>query len=285
MKCYRWPGRSLSRDITILAGYVVINGLLDTEEVDIVRAAMEQDDALDTHEMLVDSGADGAAAPARQTLWTEPGTGTLGALTRSERVCGAATQLLEGNVHYFFSKRLQKLPGDAGEWLWHQDYGSYWYYDNFLKPDMLTVWIALDEATEANGCLHVVRGSHTLGRLDSTPSGNQRAADPARVEAALASGGHHDEVAVTLQPGGALFMHGNTLHRSGPNTTSDSRRLAFATHFTRGDNLQFADPGPHVPGTSAMLPEPHGRLKLTGVQVGTAGLIDPRSGADRTRKE
>ena len=110
-----------------MAGYVVINGLLDSEEVDIVRAAMEQDDALDTHEMLVDSGA---AAPARQTLWTEPGTGTLGALTRSERVCGAATQLLEGNVHYFFSKRLQKLPGDAGEWL---SAGAPWFTSSW--PD------------------------------------------------------------------------------------------------------------------------------------------------------
>ena len=186
-------------------GFVVINGLLDAEEVGIVKEALASDEMLDAHEMLVASGDDGAA-PARQTLWTNPGAGTLGALTRSERVCGAATQLLEGNVHYYFSKRLRKLPGEDAEWKWHQDYGSYWYYDNFLRPDMLTVWIALDEATEANGCLRVVRGSHNLGRLDSSPSGNQRAADPTRVEAVLARA-EHDEVAVTLRPGGALFMH------------------------------------------------------------------------------
>ena len=38
-------------------------------------------------------------------------------------------------------------------------------------PDMLTVWIAIDAVTEANGPVFFVRGSHHAGMLPTKPSG------------------------------------------------------------------------------------------------------------------
>ena len=36
--------------------------------------------------------------------------------------------------------------------MWHQDYG-YWYKNGCLKPDLNTVWVAIDKADKTNGCL------------------------------------------------------------------------------------------------------------------------------------
>merc|ERR1712130_579171 len=103
---------------------------------------------------------------------------------------GVADFLLGGKgVLHYFNKMLRKKAGDLGQWQWHQDYGSYWYYDFFLKPDMLTVWVALDPAKRHNGCLKVIKGSNRIGRIDTKAIGNQRVVDPQRVEEAIAVGG------------------------------------------------------------------------------------------------
>ena len=48
---------------------------------------------------------------------------------------------------------------------WHQDY-SYW---TRTKPIAhLTCWIALDDASEENGCLHYIPGSHRWPLLPIT---------------------------------------------------------------------------------------------------------------------
>ena len=80
--------------------------------------------------------------------------------------------------------------------------------------------VALDPATRANGCLKVVRGSNRLGRLEHQSSGSQLIADPQRVEMALRE---MEEVYCELAPGSVLYFHGNTLHASEPNLSSQSR--------------------------------------------------------------
>lgn len=56
-----------------------------------------------------------------------------------------------------------KPAGDGMEVPWHQD-GQYWP----IRPlSNCTVWIALDDSVEENGCLRVIRGSHEQQRLFS----------------------------------------------------------------------------------------------------------------------
>lgn len=51
-----------------------------------MRETMERSVFLDEFEMSVANGKEGA--PGKQTIFNLPGKGTLGALTRSERICG-----------------------------------------------------------------------------------------------------------------------------------------------------------------------------------------------------
>lgn len=87
-------------------------------------------------------------------------------------------------------------------------------------PDMLTVWIAIDEVTAENGPVYFIRGSHTSGVLPTRPSGVRGnsigLADPAAIPLT-------EQFCGLLQPGDATIHHCNTIHHSGPNKTDRSR--------------------------------------------------------------
>ncbi|MBC8154520.1 MAG: phytanoyl-CoA dioxygenase family protein, partial [Bacteroidetes bacterium] len=111
---------------------------------------------------------DQSGKSTRLTLWFTPGEDTFGLMSRSARMVNGVQHLLgtEGEVCHFHSKIMQKQPRTGGAWEWHQDYG-YWYKNGFLYPEaMISVMSALTEATPENGCLQVLKGSHTLQRLE-----------------------------------------------------------------------------------------------------------------------
>lgn len=86
-------------------------------------------------------------------------------------------------------------------------------------PDTLTIWIAIDAATEANGAIYYVKGSqHTL--LPHSPSGI--AGNSIGISEAI-DVAPEDEFLGTLEPGDALIHHCQTIHRSAPNTTEFPR--------------------------------------------------------------
>jgi ectoine hydroxylase-related dioxygenase (phytanoyl-CoA dioxygenase family) len=88
-------------------------------------------------------------------------------------------------------------------------------------PDVLTVWIALDPVTEANGPVFYLKGSHRDGTRAHRPSG------VAGNSMGLASMPHHEKADVfraTLDPGDALIHHCETIHWSARNRTEHPRR-------------------------------------------------------------
>ena len=81
---------------------------------------------------------------------------------------GYAADLLGENVVGWGSHFFCKLPGDGTAVGWHQD-ASFWP----LSPShAVTVWLAIDDADEGNGCMRFLAGSHHSGHLtyrESTP--------------------------------------------------------------------------------------------------------------------
>jgi ectoine hydroxylase-related dioxygenase (phytanoyl-CoA dioxygenase family) len=106
---------------------------------------------------------------------------------------------------------------------WHQDEA---YWDPDYRYRALGVWVPLDDATVASGCMHFKPGSHTGPVLP-----HQHVNDDPEVHGLVApSVTDGDEVAVELAPGGATFHHCRTLHRTPPNV-SDHVRRAWANEF------------------------------------------------------
>ena len=132
---------------------------------------------------------------------------------------------------------MQKEPKVGGAWEWHQDYG-YWYKNGFLYPDaLISVMLALTEATKQNGCLQVLKASHKMGRFEHVFAGEQQGADMPFVEEALKI---CERVYVELNPGDVLFFHPNLLHMSAANL-SDKPRWSLISAYNLSYNKPFRE--------------------------------------------
>lgn len=144
-------------------GYLIIKNFLNLEEVTLLSGLATGDTVLRNNAF---DFKDQSGKYTKLTLWFTPGDDTFGLWTRSEQIVSAVQTLLgEREVCHFHSKLMQKEPQVSGAWEWHQDYG-YWYKNGFLYPDaLISVMLALTEATRQNGCVQVLKGSHKMGRF------------------------------------------------------------------------------------------------------------------------
>ena len=197
-------------------GYLLLPNYFDAEEMEMLLSTASSDREMLEHSVNVE---DVAGKKSKLSLWNHPGEDIYGMIARSNRVVGGVEQLLGGEVYHYHSKMMLKEPLVGGAWEWHQDYG-YWYQNGCLFPDMVSCLIAVDRATKENGCLQVLRGSHKMGRVQHGRFGEQTGADPERVEQAMK---RLELVYCEMEPGTALFFHGNTLHASAPNTSPNPR--------------------------------------------------------------
>jgi Phytanoyl-CoA dioxygenase (PhyH) len=114
-----------------------------------------------------------------------------------------------------FRAMIMNKPAEQGTVLpWHQDGGDVWALD---RDPLVTIWVALDSATRANGCVEVVPGSHRLGLLSlhgSTLSAEDaiRHCPPDSVRPLEVEAGH------------AVLLHNWLIHRSGVNPSPVPRR-------------------------------------------------------------
>jgi ectoine hydroxylase-related dioxygenase (phytanoyl-CoA dioxygenase family) len=216
-------------------GYLVVPGFFNPEQVALLYRLATEDDMLLSHAFDLN---DQSGKRTKLTLWFTPGDDAYGLLVRSESMVHSVQALLgEGEVCHFHSKLMQKEPKVGGAWEWHQDYG-YWYKNGFLYPDaMISVMVALTEATKQNGCLQVLKGTHKMGRFEHLFAGEQQGADMPFVEEAEK---RCERVYVELKPGDALFFHSNLLHMSEANL-SDKPRWSLISAYNLSYNIPFRE--------------------------------------------
>jgi phytanoyl-CoA hydroxylase len=137
--------------------------------------------------------------------------------------------LLGDDPVYYQSMALLKPPGGV-EKPWHQD-NAYFRVEDPQR--MLGIWIALDEATVENGCMHVWPGAHHRGPMkhhhDST--------DCTILSDRMAE---LEMLPIPLKPGGILIFHSNLPHYTPPNR-SDHRRRALQFHYRAASNALVSD--------------------------------------------
>jgi ectoine hydroxylase len=197
-------------------GYVLVPGMFDGEETDLLLRAAKEDRELDRRSQ---GREDGEGGSVRLSLWNHPGNGIYGMYARCRRIVDSMEKILRGEVYHYHSKMILKDPEVGGAWTWHQDYG-YWYQNGLLFPLLSSVMIAVDPSTRENGCLQVLKGSHLMGRVNHELSGEQAGADLKRVTEAEKV---LERVHVEMSPGDALFFHCNILHRSDRNASPNPR--------------------------------------------------------------
>lgn len=139
-------------------------------------------------------------------------------------VLDAVEQILGPDILLFDVTYIVKEPHAESFVSWHQDL-TYW---GLSSDEQVTLWLALSPTNAESGCMRMVPGSHTQGKLqheDSVDENNvlfrgQSVKDVAESDAVLCP----------LAPGEASFHHGWTLHASMPNTSND-RRIGLNAQF------------------------------------------------------
>ena len=140
-------------------------------------------------------------------------------------------QLIGPDIIIWGSRIFSKGPKTGRSTPWHQD-GEYWP----IRPlATATLWIAIDDCTEENGCLKILSGSHKdkilLPHESIAGSG-----------AALDKEIHHDNldegniISVPLEAGEMVIFDVFTAHGASPNF-SDHRRAGFAIRYRPGTSL------------------------------------------------
>jgi Phytanoyl-CoA dioxygenase (PhyH) len=114
-----------------------------------------------------------------------------------------------------FRAMIMNKPAGQGTILpWHQDGGNVWALD---RDPLVTIWVALDPATQANGCMDCIPGSHHLGLLSQF--GSTVSEENAKIHC-LPGCVHPLEV----ESGHAILLHNWLIHRSGVNPSPIPRR-------------------------------------------------------------
>lgn len=207
---YQEMTRQFERD-----GFLILRDRIEATDIEQILRIWRADPQLVMKENANFDGDDGIRT--RLAYRQDLGDDAYGALARSARVVEPIEHIYNSTILHYYTLNMQKDPGTGG-WEYHQDYG--YHYREFFYPDLVSVMVALDPATRANGCLRVVRGSHRLGRLEHEHLGAQQIADRGRVALALEE---MEEVYCEMGAGSVLYFHGNILHASDANLSDSSR--------------------------------------------------------------
>ncbi|NXH12050.1 PHYD1 protein, partial [Bucco capensis] len=169
-------------------------------------------------------------------------------VTHSLKVQEVARQLGLERPVVVQSMYIFKQPGIGGEVTPHQD-------ATFLHTEplgrILGFWFALEDATQENGCLWFIPGSHTSGvsrRMVRASPGTSSCVEFVGSEPAYADS-HF--IPLPVSKGGLVLIHGEVVHKSDLNSSESSRHV-YTFHVMEAKDSSWSrenwlQPTPELP--------------------------------------
>ena len=149
---------------------------------------------------------------------------------RHPRVLDAVESVLGPNLVLVYSSVFIKQPGSPVKVGWHQD-NTYW--PSVHGTDVVTLWLAVDDADACNSAMQVIPGSHRGWReLETVDSG-----DDQMLRRSVPVSPEQEASAVTLEMGAgslsihdSFILHGSDANRSGRRRAGIHRPLLQHRH-------------------------------------------------------
>jgi ectoine hydroxylase-related dioxygenase (phytanoyl-CoA dioxygenase family) len=147
----------------------------------------------------------------------------------NSKLIGGMRSVLGPNLKLYRCTFLMKPPFVGSAKGVHQD-SPYWPIEPF---ELASCWIALDDATEENGCMQVIPGSHDRAIPHVDVLDDKIVPDTEYDASTL--------IPVEMKAGTGLLFHSLLLHGTAPNTSSRPRRAVTVTvmpsnaHYTGGE--------------------------------------------------
>lgn len=178
---------------------------------------------------------------------------------RNSVMTDAVADLIGPNVKFHHSKINSKLPGARTEVKYHQDFP----FTPHSNDDVVTALLMVDEVTDENGPLEVVRGSHTGAIHGLWHDGRFTGAVAADVEADAMARAEK----CTGPAGSVCLMHTRLLHGSAPNL-SDQPRTLFICVYSSEDAVPLTpNPVPSTQEGQIVRGEATGRIRAISFEM------------------
>ena len=152
-------------------------------------------------------------------------------IATNKELLDSVEALLGPNILLYNTSFVIKEPNSKAHISWHQDL-TYW---GFNDDKQVAAWIALSDATEENGCMHMIPGSHKGGQLPhrTTKDSNNLLHHGQTIEGVS----EEQSRCIPLKAGETSLHHGWTMHTSYPNK-SDDRRIGLTINYISTDMFQ-----------------------------------------------
>jgi ectoine hydroxylase-related dioxygenase (phytanoyl-CoA dioxygenase family) len=147
----------------------------------------------------------------------------------ADEVLDMLEPIIGPDIALFSSHFIAKPAGTGRRVPWHED-SAYW--KKMMQPhDVVTVWLAIDPSTRANGCMKVIPRTH--GGASGGFSEYEDRDIKTHMFAAEIKANQLDEsraVYLELAPNRCSLHHAKLMHASDPNT-SDVRRCGYTMRY------------------------------------------------------
>ena len=150
---------------------------------------------------------------------------------KDSKVVDILSEIIGPNVKCMQSMLFVKAPGKPGQ-AWHQDE----FYIPTRDKSLTGVWIAVDDADIANGCLWVIPGSHNNMSIKRRyPYSGNEYGDVDSCD--LNPYSEKDAIPVEVKKGSVVFFNGYLFHSSLRNKTKDRFRTALVSHYMSAESM------------------------------------------------
>jgi ectoine hydroxylase-related dioxygenase (phytanoyl-CoA dioxygenase family) len=215
----------------------------------LLAAGTEVDALRDAAERILAEEKEGARNYFKRLRMWERDPGFRDLIFNSALGSAAAQLVQTDKLNLLYDQLFIKEPGSNFSTPWHNDH-PYW---PVRGSQVVTIWIALDPVTLANGGLEFVRGSHKQSRWYRPfttdlkgeivslygKNGGDEYEDTPDID------GNRDKfdiVSFDLQPGDAIAFHSLMLHGAPGNTSGTTRRRGVSVRVAGRDVVYFDGP-------------------------------------------
>ena len=132
------------------------------------------------------------------------------------------------DIGLFSSHFISKEPGKGRRTPWHED-SAYWEGKFDRLDKIVTIWLAIDEATQENGCMGVIPGTHQNG-FSNYEKVDDAASSTFETEIKSDELDLERVVWFELKPGEYSLHDARIIHGANANT-SDKRRCGYTMRY------------------------------------------------------
>ncbi|OAS13473.1 phytanoyl-CoA dioxygenase family protein [Paenibacillus oryzisoli] len=211
-------------------GFVQVDNVLNEQELIELRQYMEEVMIEDSGALSLQTDKKGGSyyrvLNQRVNVWRDHGG--MHKYSFNPRFAQMALELTGASgIRLFHDHALWKMPGDSKPTPWHQDY-PYW---PMTEQGAMSIWIALDDVDESNGCMMFVPKSQNAGKLNHIDLANPQDLFE------FVKGTDYENakpVKVPLKAGSCTFHNGLTFHYAHSNVTDKPRRALAIIYMPDG---------------------------------------------------